>query len=141
MADRLTQLQDAVNQQADHFCNSIGILQQCAQPSPLTEFEKPAGKVPAPPQEDYAVLFSKLIARTAKDIDVLIDSLPSEESTFELQMASLRKLEMENQESSKHLESVVHSGEVLLENIQNALHDIAQSQLYCQAMETADLST
>ena len=35
---------------------------------------------------DYAVLFSKLIARTAKDIDVLIDSLPSEESTFELQV-------------------------------------------------------
>ena len=35
---------------------------------------------------DYAAVFSKLIARTAKDIDVLIDSLPSEESSLELQV-------------------------------------------------------
>ena len=35
---------------------------------------------------DYAAMFAKLIARTAKDIDVLIDSLPSEESSLELQV-------------------------------------------------------
>ena len=28
MADRLTQLQEAVNHQADNLCNSIGIIQQ-----------------------------------------------------------------------------------------------------------------
>ena len=37
---------------------------------------------------DYAAMFAKLIARTAKDIDVLIDSLPSEESSLELQVGN-----------------------------------------------------
>lgn len=39
-----------------------------------------------PNQEDFAQLFAKLIVKTAKDIDILIDSLPSEESTPELQV-------------------------------------------------------
>ena len=38
---------------------------------------------------DHAVLFAQLIARTAKDIDVLIDSLPSEDSSPELQVNNL----------------------------------------------------
>ena len=36
---------------------------------------------------DHAQLFAQLIARTAKDIDILIDSLPSEESSAELQVS------------------------------------------------------
>jgi len=36
---------------------------------------------------DEAALFAQLIARTAKDIDVLIDSLPSEDSSPELQVS------------------------------------------------------
>uniref|UniRef100_A0A3P8Q3E9 Mediator of RNA polymerase II transcription subunit 21 n=1 Tax=Astatotilapia calliptera TaxID=8154 RepID=A0A3P8Q3E9_ASTCA len=68
---------------------------------------------PANPTEEYAQLFAALIARTAKDVDVLIDSLPSEESTAALQAASLRQLEEENHEAK----------------IQSALADIAQSQL------------
>ncbi|KAG8142592.1 hypothetical protein E2320_005803 [Naja naja] len=88
MADRLTQLQDAVNS-----------------------------------------LFAALIARTAKDIDVLIDSLPSEESTATLQAANLYRLEEENHEAAARLEEVVCRGDLLLEKIQSALADIAQSQL------------
>lgn len=60
---------------------------------------------------------------------MLIDSLPSEESTAALQAASLRQLEEENQEAAARLEEVVYRGDALLEKIQTALADIAQSQL------------
>lgn len=39
---------------------------------------------------EYAQLFAALIARTAKDVDVLIDSLPSEESTAALQVSTFQ---------------------------------------------------
>lgn len=81
---------------------------------------------------DYAALFANLIARCAKDIDTLIESLPSEESSQELQVASLSRLEQENQQAGEQLEEVVRQGEVLLQRIQAALQDIAQSQLDMQ---------
>ncbi|KAG8270079.1 Mediator of RNA polymerase II transcription subunit 21 [Homalodisca vitripennis] len=43
-------------------------------------------------------------------------------------MASLRRLEEDNREAAKRLEEVVRRGESLLEKIQEALADIAQSQ-------------
>lgn len=45
------------------------------------------------------------------------------------QAASLRQLEEENHEAAARLEEVVSRGDMLLEKIQSALADIAQSQL------------
>ncbi|XP_011504421.1 PREDICTED: mediator of RNA polymerase II transcription subunit 21 [Ceratosolen solmsi marchali] len=132
MADRLTQLQDTINQQAEYFCNSVGILQQYSTPSKFPGFDRINTPQLNQPQEDYAALFATLIARCAKDIDTLIDSLPSEESSQELQVASLSRLEQENQEAAEQLEEVVRQGEALLQRIQAALQDIAQSQLDMQ---------
>ncbi|XP_061662756.1 mediator of RNA polymerase II transcription subunit 21 [Syngnathoides biaculeatus] len=130
MADRLTQLQDAVNSLADQFCNAIGVLQQCAPPASFSNIHTSINSdQPANQTEEYAQLFAALIARTAKDVDVLIDSLPSEESTAALQAASLRQLEEENHEAAARLKEVVTRGDMLLEKIQSALADIAQSQL------------
>lgn len=42
----------------------------------------------------------------AKDIDTLIESLPNEDSSQELQNQSLRCLEKENQDAAKQLEEV-----------------------------------
>jgi mediator of RNA polymerase II transcription subunit 21 len=81
-------------------------------------------------------LFAQLIARNAKDIELLIESLPSEESSLELQEASLHKLEKENGEAAQKLEDVVKQGEAILQEIQSALHDVAQSQLEIQKLET-----
>ncbi|CAN2387162.1 Mediator of RNA polymerase II transcription subunit 21 [Pristimantis euphronides] len=130
MADRLTQLQDALNSLADQFCNAIGVLQQCAPPASFNNIQTTLNKEqPQNPTEEYAQLFAALIARTAKDIDVLIESLPSEESTARLQTESLGKLEEENHVAAARLEEVVYRGDMLLEKIQTALADIAQSQL------------
>ncbi|XP_069619187.1 mediator of RNA polymerase II transcription subunit 21 isoform X3 [Ranitomeya imitator] len=123
---------------ADQFCNAIGVLQQCAPPASFSNIQTSVNKEqPSSPTEEYAQLFAALIARTAKDIDVLIESLPSEESTAALQVrraaalqaASLYQLEEENHAAAARLEEVVFRGDMLLEKIQTALADIAQSQL------------
>ncbi|XP_050315841.1 mediator of RNA polymerase II transcription subunit 21 [Anthonomus grandis grandis] len=138
MADRLTQLQDCINQQAEHFCNSIGLLQKYAPPSKFPNFDRSGSQTPQQQtQEDYVQLFTTLIPRCAKDIDTLIESLPSEENSIELQLSSLRQLEQENQEAADRLDAVVRSGQELLEKIQAALSDIAQAQLDMQHLSKA----
>lgn len=134
MADRLTQLQDAVNSQADNFCNSIGILQQVSQPASLSGGHgggARAGTGAANNQDttDHTQLFAQMIARTAKDIEVLIESLPNEESTQDLQAAGLAQLETESELAGEQLAETVKQGERLLSSIQAALHDIASKQL------------
>ena len=59
-----------------------------------------------------------MIARTGKDIEVLIDSLPGEESTAELQAAGLRELEQESEVAGDHLRQTVKQGEQLLSSLQ-----------------------
>jgi len=145
MADRLTQLQDAVNQvsqhtgknanflvfslqQADNFTNSLGILQQTATPTPFnglagSNAQNGAnkagsnGKTDQPQNEDHTALFSQLIARTAKDIELLVDSLPSEESSAQLQSASLAQLERENAVAAESLKETVRRGEAVLKEV------------------------
>lgn len=132
MTDRLTQLQEAVNCQSENLCNAIGILQQSAPPSTFTEFaDRPQENTDKEQtQENYPKLFATYIARTAKDIDVLIDSLPNEELTPELQAASLRRFESDNQEAAAKLEDAVKRCEELLERVRGILKDVARKQLY-----------
>lgn len=84
-------------------------------------------------------LFTTLIARCAKDIDTLIESLPSEENSTELQLKSLQVLEGENQDAAGRLENIVQHGQQILEKIQEALSDIAQAQLDMQNMSKLNL--
>ena len=58
-----------------------------------------------------------------------------------IQLASLQRLELENQESAARLEEVVKRGEEKLAQIQQTLQDIAQAQLQCQALESSMSAT
>ena len=58
-----------------------------------------------------------------------MDSLPSEESTQELQAAGLASLEQESEQAGASLAETVKQGERLLGSIQAALHEIASKQL------------
>ena len=73
-----------------------------------------------------------MIARTGKDIEVLIDSLPGEESTAELQAAGLRELEQESEIAGEELRRSVRQGEELLTSLQAALSNIHTAQLEMQ---------
>merc|ERR1712058_76830 len=125
------QLQDAVNAQADNLCNSIGILQQTSQPSPLSGYGSSKTSHHNASDTDHTQLFAQ-IARTGKDIEVLIDSLPGEESTAELQAAGLQQLEQESEVAGEQLRQTVKQGEQLLASLQAALTNIHTAQLEMQ---------
>lgn len=130
MADRLTQLQDHLNQLAEHFCNSIGIIQQTATKSTLQQSsDSTTEATPDVTQEGHSHLFATLISHTVRDIDYLIDALPSEKSTTSLQIQSLTQLEKENEAAGEELRATVKEGQVLLEEIRSALSSISDEIL------------
>lgn len=58
-------------QQAEHFCNSIGVLQQFSVPSKFPGFDR-TGSPQQNQQEDYAQLFSTLISRYKTTINRVV---------------------------------------------------------------------
>ncbi|MPC09295.1 Mediator of RNA polymerase II transcription subunit 21 [Portunus trituberculatus] len=78
---------------------------------------------------EHKRVFATVIARNAKDIDALIESLPSEDSSAELQTASMRILEQEGEEAAQRLQRGIDRGDKLLEEINRALTEIATTQL------------
>jgi mediator of RNA polymerase II transcription subunit 21 len=145
MSDRLSQLQDQVNYLAQLFCDATGVLQEKAKPSKFENFaeslnrgyeddgkekDKSSGEKEETSIEEIKMTFAELITSTAKKIDTLIDSLPNEdESNEELQMNQLKELEVENSIAARQLEYVTSCAENLLQQIQNKISQIAESQL------------
>ena len=137
ITDLITQLQDAVNQQAQNLCSCIGMPLQSANPSQFPGFHRLPERVNThKPQQDYTGLFATYVVQTAKDIDVLIEALPGEEDlSIESHAASLQTLEMENQESARKLEEVLKKAEKTLAWIRQTLNDIAECHFQCQDLE------
>ena len=145
MSDRLSQLQDQVNYLAELFCNATGVLQAQAKPSKFENFAENLNRGYEDDNQtakateeggdikDVKLTFAELITTTAKKIDVLIDSLPSEdESNEQLQAEQLKELEIENAEAARQLEYVTNCAENLLQQIQRKISQIAESQLSIQ---------
>jgi len=70
-----------------------------------------------------------MITRKIKDIDTLIDSLPSEASTKRLQDAALESMNAENEKQGDELQRFVNEADQLLSQISDTLADIADTQL------------
>uniref|UniRef100_A0A914EAM2 Mediator of RNA polymerase II transcription subunit 21 n=1 Tax=Acrobeloides nanus TaxID=290746 RepID=A0A914EAM2_9BILA len=80
-------------------------------------------------EEPNCKLFATHIARTAKDIEILIDSLPNEEPSAEENDKILASLDEERAEAAQDLEKAVKEGEELVESIQDCLAEIARVQM------------
>ncbi|KRZ16968.1 Pyrroline-5-carboxylate reductase [Trichinella pseudospiralis] len=123
MSDRLTQLQDCINELASQICNSTGVLQQAAPPSNFENNDQFSTGA-----EDNAELFAKLVASTSSDIDMLVDLLPNEEPSQDLQKEQFSELNHLNSEAAESLRLSVERGQVLLERIKNILSFIDSTQ-------------
>ncbi|XP_055332797.1 mediator of RNA polymerase II transcription subunit 21-like isoform X2 [Paramacrobiotus metropolitanus] len=140
MCDRITQLQDHINQLAEQMCNAIGILQQTAPPSSLPGFDKllsPYAKTETGeiPPEDFPALFATLITRSARDVDYLIDQLPADDANLELQINAIKRTDGQSKDAVRNLMSTVKNGHDLLSRIQAALADIAECEIQIRKLD------
>ncbi|OQV21047.1 putative Mediator of RNA polymerase II transcription subunit 21 [Hypsibius exemplaris] len=132
MSDRISQLQDQLNQLAEQMCNAVGILQQSALPSSLpgsdvllssTTVKHDSGS--DVPPADHPVWFATLIARCAQEVDLLIDQLPADDVNQDQLTAAIKKTDTNNREAVGNLNDTVHKGQRLLGRIQTALVDVS----------------
>uniref|UniRef100_A0A183TAR9 Mediator of RNA polymerase II transcription subunit 21 n=1 Tax=Schistocephalus solidus TaxID=70667 RepID=A0A183TAR9_SCHSO len=147
----LTELQDAVNLQAQNLCNAVGVIQQVAQPSFFPELNwtarasRPEYQALFPDQSqqgDIAFNFASAIAATAKQIEILINSLPGEEVSLELQdEANRRHIRDYRAESAKLVQLITHGFQHRLSAVRRLLSRIAETQLLARTLENECLLT
>ncbi|KAK6037294.1 hypothetical protein COOONC_25201 [Cooperia oncophora] len=115
MSDRLTQLQDLVNELASFMTNAIGVLQATAPPCDFDRCN------PELEEETNCQLFAAHIARTAKDVEVLIDSFPIDDAGNGDTVEQLLQVDAERSKVARELECIVADGEDLVQEFRNAL--------------------
>ncbi|CAG8469765.1 6371_t:CDS:2 [Paraglomus occultum] len=155
--DRLTQLQDALDQMARLFSLSVNYLSQrehtillsanvvqiliVQRHSSVFFFLLRQAHVQDPAE------FKKVqhdlvtdICRKAKQVEILIDNLPGATRTEEEQLESISQLEKELQEANENYRKAVQTAESLLEQITEAIDVIANDQtlpIHCETIDQA----
>eukprot|EP00123_Amoebidium_parasiticum_P020219 comp4537_c0_seq1/m.760 comp4537_c0_seq1/g.760 ORF comp4537_c0_seq1/g.760 comp4537_c0_seq1/m.760 type:complete len:145 (-) comp4537_c0_seq1:551-985(-) len=125
--DRITQLQDRMEMLGKNFVESIGFLQDHAEPQQLPGYNLPFPEPKKPPVEGKTAIQFHVenIIRSVKETHLLIDSLPSIESSSEQQIADLEVLEELNKQAAERLEAEVKKGEEQLRQLRVALRELA----------------
>lgn len=145
-------MQDIINRQAQNLCDSVGVIQQYAQPSFFSEFDWKARSTRTdnpiiqsvlkdPPPPDYSKHFSKVIRETSSQINYLIDGLPDEDLSLEIHNSALSLLHNDYIESGKELLKTVDQLEKKLEFVRNKLVEISEVQLTTEALEAEILKS
>ncbi|KJH48192.1 mediator of RNA polymerase II transcription subunit 21 family protein [Dictyocaulus viviparus] len=80
-------------------------------------------------EETNCQLFAAHIARTAKDVEVLIDSFPIEDAGNGDTVEQLLQVDAERSKIGRELEFIVTDGEDLVQRIQKRLADVARIQI------------
>ncbi|KAI6659716.1 Mediator of RNA polymerase II transcription subunit 21-like isoform X1 [Oopsacas minuta] len=125
MADRITQLQQAIHLLADHFCNSVGLLQQAAELANPQAIRHLHDNDPSPlPQ-----IYSRCISRTSYDICTIIESLPTLELKLDNHFIRLQSAIITNDERAKQLILILNIAKDFLLSIRNAQTKISDLQL------------
>ena len=126
MADRITQLQQAIHLLADHFYNSIGLLQQVAESVSQSNSINARDKIEV---SHLPNRYSRFVSRTSYDIYTIIDSLPTSELSQQNNRSRLDLAIKTNHVSAEELKGIIISAKFSLLNIRHAQTIISDLQL------------
>jgi len=126
MADRISQLQDLVNDLANHMCNAIGHLQSAATPC---EFGSVSEELIS---EQNSELFAMHIARTSKDIDIMIDTLPDVAISSEEIEPGYLENEATREALMSRLDEAMNENTEMIAKLRGIIEGIAQVQTACR---------
>lgn len=120
----MTQLQDMINEMATLMTNAIGVLQATAPPC---EFGAISQELE---DEPNCAVFASSIAKSAKNIELLIDTFPIEAGDIENEVEA-QMVENDNiqREKVQELRELVHESGHLVSIVQKKLSEISNCQM------------
>ncbi|OZJ05585.1 hypothetical protein BZG36_01722 [Bifiguratus adelaidae] len=134
--DRVTQLQDAIDQLSRIFVNSIHYVHSKANMKELSpSLPVVAPNMQADPPEVFSQNLQELVSdivRKTKEVDALIDVLPgirhSEQEQAGVEITILGELERENARANEAYLAAADRARTLLEQLNSAIKTIADDQ-------------